>query len=209
MKSSRVLIFGDSIGQGFYDEVNGGWVQRLQREYIAKDIAGESEINIINLSVSGHSSNEVLDRIESEAKSRAKEDVLTILAIGTNDTYERDGARRTDEANFERNITEIIKTAKTFGEVIVVGLNACVDERVQPTAWDRTLAYKNELLRRYEKILESVAKLNNVDFIPLWEITNEAQINVETLPDGIHPNAQGHEIIYNEVKKKLAERIDE
>ena len=25
----RILVFGDSIGQGFYDETNGGWVHGI------------------------------------------------------------------------------------------------------------------------------------------------------------------------------------
>lgn len=203
MKVSRVLIFGDSIGQGFYDEINGGWVQRLQRDYFAEDIAGKSEVNIINLSVSGHSSNELLDRIKFESGSRMKHDMLTVLAIGTNDTYERGGVRRTDETKFEQNIGEILKIAKSFGDVLMLGLAACVDARVQPTAWDQTLVYKNNLLQKYESILESTAKANSIDFIPLWKITNAAQQTEETLPDGIHPNARGHEVIYNEVKNKL------
>lgn len=203
MKVSRVLVFGDSIGQGFYDEINGGWIQRLQRDYFAEDIAGKSDVNIINLSVSGHSSNEVLDRMKFESESRMKRGMLTILAIGTNDTYERSGVRRTDEAKFEQNIGEIIKIAKSFGGVVALGLGACVETRVQPTAWDRTLVYKNELLQKYESILESAAKTDDIDFIPLWKITNAAQQNEETLPDGIHPNMQGHEVIYNEVKSKL------
>ena len=199
----RILVFGDSIGQGFYDEVNGGWVQRLQRDFFKDSIDGKSDVNIINLSVSGHASGDVLKRIQFETEARNRHDILTILAIGTNDSYERDGVRSTKEEVFEKNITEIIKIAQSFGKVIILGIGACVDERVQPTAWDSAVIYRNELLKRYEDILKQVATINDVDFIPLWLKTNEAQQKEETMPDGIHPNAVGHEIIYTEVKKKL------
>ena len=203
MNNLRILVFGDSIGQGFYDEIGGGWVQRLQRDFFKDSIEGKSYINIINLSVSGHTSSDVLKRIQLETEARNRHDVLTILAIGTNDSYERSGVRCTEEDIFEQNIIEIIKIAQSFGKIIILGIGACVDERVQPTAWHSTVVYKNELLKRYEDILENVAKTYNIDFIPLWSKTNEAQQKEEILPDGIHPNAAGHELIYNEVKEKL------
>lgn len=203
MNNLRILIFGDSIGQGFYDEIGGGWVQRLQRDFFRDSIEGKNEVNIINLSVSGHTSHDVLKRVQFETEMRSRHDILTVLAIGTNDSYERSGIRCTEEDIFEQNIIEIIKIAQSFGKMIILGVSACVDDRVQPTAWDSTVIYKNELLRRYEGILEKVAAINNIDFVPLWLKTNKSQQNEETLPDGIHPNAAGHELIYNEVKKKL------
>lgn len=207
MKTMRVLVFGDSIGQGFYDAVNGGWVQQLQRDYFGEDIAGKSEVNIINLSVSGHTSNELLSRINSEVVSRMKEGIgiLTVLAVGVNDSYEKAGVRRTSEDKFRENINRIIQIAQPHGEVLVLGCSACVEERVNPTSWDASLTYSNDRLKSYEDILADCADVNGIPFVPLWQETYNAQKDKEIMPDGIHPNDIGHEIIYNEVKKKLKE----
>lgn len=207
MKSARILIFGDSIGQGFYDDVSGGWAQRLQRDFFADEIAGKSEINVINLSVSGHTSQEVLTRIEPETRARAMYDLVTVIAIGVNDSYERDRVRRTGEHEFEENITKIIATAKSFGAVLVLGCSACVEERVQPTEWDSTLRYSNDLIRKYEGILQKCANKNKVAFVPLWQTMHDAQQLQETMPDGIHPNAAGHEVLYKIIRSELTEVI--
>ncbi|MGB4758759.1 MAG: SGNH/GDSL hydrolase family protein [Candidatus Saccharimonadales bacterium] len=200
----RILIFGDSVGQGFYDEIDGGWVRMLQRDYFADDIAGKSYINVINLSVSGHSSNEVLERLDNESTARQNDDKMTIiLAIGVNDSYEKNGQRRTEESDFTNNVTTIIERAKSYGDVLVLGCSACVDSRVQPTGWNPVLHYSNELLQKYEALLQVCAYKAAVPFVPLWTITNKAQQEQETLPDGIHPNNAEHKVIYETVKENL------
>lgn len=208
VKSARILVFGDSIAQGYNDAENGGWVRLLQRDYVAEDMTGKSCINIINLSVSGHTSQELVTRIESETSTRKNNDkMVIIIAIGTNDSYEKSGIRRTPEADFAQNIDHIIAVAKSFGKVLMIGPVACVDKRVQPTAWDEELHYTNERLQKYSTILCERAEHANVSFLELWDTMYRAQQHEETLPDGLHPNTAGHKVIYNEVKKKLEEMI--
>lgn len=205
----RIFVFGDSIGQGFYDEKNGGWVQRLQRDYIEESIDDKSDVNIINLSVSGHTSNEVLARINFEILNRKRPDgMLTILAIGVNDSYEKGGVKRTAAEEFRQNIVQIIDEVKRLNsELLILGCTPCVDSRVQPTAWDSTLWYRNDELRQYESILEECANEMSIEFLPLWQALNDQMQNQELMPDGIHPNTDGHQIIYSEVSKKLKEMV--
>ena len=204
----RVLVFGDSIGQGFYDDIDCGWVQMLQKEYIAKAIAGEEDVNIINLSVSGHSSQDVLSRIEPEILARKNDEkIIIILAIGVNDSYEKSGHRRTSQTQFRENIGKIINISKKYGEILVLGCSAGVDDRLNPTAWNPDLRYSNDRLKLYEEILRDCAKSADAEFVPLWHIINQAQSLHEVLPDGIHPNNKGHLIIYDQVAPKLRELI--
>jgi lysophospholipase L1-like esterase len=44
-------------------------------------------------------------------------------------------------------------------------------------------------------------------FVPLWQATYDAQMAIETMPDGIHPNAAGHEVIYNKMKKIMEKML--
>jgi lysophospholipase L1-like esterase len=162
----------------------------------------------MNLSVSGHSSQEVLARIEAEILARKNsEAILTILAIGVNDSYEKNGQRRTAEPKFTQNVDKILKIAQEHGRVLIVGCSACVNARVQPTAWDPALQYSNDRLREYEHLLEDCAKRSGSEFVPLWKATNEAQSSQETLPDGIHPNNAGHKVIHGLIAPKLEELL--
>lgn len=204
----RILVFGDSIGQGYYDAENGGWVRLLQGDFLSNctDNPDSHEINIVNLSVDGHTSQEVLQRIEFEASVRKNsEDMLIILAIGANDSYEKRGVRRTGEDDFSSNITKIIHAAQQFGQVMIVGLSACDESRTTPCGWDANLYYTNDRIRTYDGVLQQKAREFDLPFVPLWQVTHDAQQTTDIMPDGIHPNSKGHEIIYNEVKKKLNE----
>jgi len=200
----RVLIFGDSIGQGFYDDIDGGWAQILQKSYFSEKIAGKSDVNILNLSISGDTSTKVLARLEQEIASRDNgEDLVIILAIGVNDSYEKNGKRCTSEEEFEQNILKLIKLVKQHGRILVIGCTSCVESRVQPTAWNDTLYYSNKLLEAYEQILSESVKKEGEKFLPLWKASYEKQQIEETMPDGLHPNNIGHKLIAELVRPEL------
>ncbi|MBP9667690.1 hypothetical protein KBD87_02700 [Candidatus Saccharibacteria bacterium] len=204
----KILVFGDSIGQGYYDEKDGGWVRLLQRDFFNEYYAGKREVHIINLSVSGHTSQEVVERIEQETKARCKDEkILTVIAIGINDSFQREGARRTSMTDFTHNIKRIIEIAKSFGDVVVCGLTSCVDDRVGPTGWDAGLVYTNAWIKEYDAVIKREAEDAGVLFVPLWQATYDAQMAIETMPDGIHPNAAGHEVIYNKMKKIMEKML--
>ncbi len=82
----RVLVFGDSITQGFWD-MEGGWVSRIRKHYDQQMIydADNDLPSIFNLGVSADSSDDVLVRFENETKVRATEEIAFIIAIGVND----------------------------------------------------------------------------------------------------------------------------
>lgn len=62
----RVLVFGDSITQGFWD-LDGGWVARLRRTYDKQMIEGVNDDppSLFNLGVSGDSSDDIVTRFDS------------------------------------------------------------------------------------------------------------------------------------------------
>ena len=88
------------------------------RDFFRRFFETGEEINIINLSVSGHSSQEVAKRLNSEAEVRNNgEEMLSIIAVGTNDSYKKDDSRKTDEVTFTANMKNSIKQAKSHGKV--------------------------------------------------------------------------------------------
>src|SRR5688500_14737658 len=113
----RVLVFGDSITQGFYD-THGGWVQRLANEYHSKTLQsmldGEDlDRQIFNLGVSGDTSHEVLKRIENEIQVRQWRDdpMVTVIAAGINDARHEGTSVVMDVYEFQQTYDKIIDKA--------------------------------------------------------------------------------------------------
>src|SRR5215472_15475191 len=109
-----ILVFGDSIVMGLWDE-RGGWVERLWQ--------GRSRI-VYNLGVDGETSEDVKARFNDEAKARdANKNSIIVFAVGVNDSSRIDRANRVKLANYIRNMEEMIDQAKSFTDrIICVGL---------------------------------------------------------------------------------------
>ncbi len=65
---------------------------------------------------------------------------------------------------------------------------------MNPIPWVEGCAYKNEYVKEYEQIMWSVASLNHVHFIPLFDQFLKG--SKKLLKDGVHPNNKGHQAIY-------------
>jgi len=63
----KVLIFGDSITQGFWD-IEGGWAARLRKTYDQKAVDSDDydQPTIFNLGVSGNSNGDVIKPLKKE-----------------------------------------------------------------------------------------------------------------------------------------------
>ena|ERR1035437_8856757 len=107
----RVLIFGDSITQGFWD-TSGGWVNRLRNHYdevqvqdLDKDIP-----TIFNLSIDGDTSQNILNRIKFETQARIWQENLptVIVQIGINDSSAIGSAPSVEIEDYRTNLVAII-----------------------------------------------------------------------------------------------------
>ena len=81
--SQTIFVFGDSIGKGVGDTQECGWAHRLDKYFRNK----EHDISLYNLSISGDTSADVLQRFEAEMsfRERVKEETVIVFAVGTND----------------------------------------------------------------------------------------------------------------------------
>ena len=88
----RVLIFGDSITQGFWD-TDGGWVQRIRKAYDEETIKADYELpTIFNMGISGDSSGDIVEQFEAETKARYNDDGIGfVFAVGVNDLRIKSG----------------------------------------------------------------------------------------------------------------------
>jgi len=203
----QLLIFGNSITYGSWDK-EGGWVQRLRNFVDEKNTSNPTYYCLIyNLGVPGDTVEEILERFESETKSRLdeNEELILIFQVGLNDSVylnDEDEQRFLVEV-FQDNIKTLIKISKRFAKkIIFLGLTPVEDKKVDPIPWDKNKSYKNELIKDFNAKLKETCNKREVGFIDIYEKFIEN--NYESLlDDGVHPNTEGHKRIFEIVKEYL------
>ena len=128
-----ICVFGDSTAWGAWALEQGGWVNRLWL-YLGGKTKGDPEI--YNLSISGGTSQTILDRFEVEASIRAAD--ILIFQSGGNDSYlqGKDGRNQIPIEQFKNNIEEIIKKGKKItSRIIFIGFKNVEDSSIMPVSW--------------------------------------------------------------------------
>lgn len=175
-----VVVLGDSLAAGFGLEGAQAFPALVQQKI------QEAQLNfeVINAGVSGDTSAGGLRRIDWLLKR--KMDVL-ILELGGND-----GLRGLPVEAMERNLQTIIdRTRAKYPQVqiIIAGMQ-------MPTN------FGTEYARAFRSAFPSLAQKNKAVLIPflLEGVGGDPQLN---LPDRIHPTAEGHKIVAENVWKIL------
>lgn len=202
---AEIFVFGDSICAGAID-TKGGWVIRLQKYLVENDMLDYSTY-LYNLGVDTHTSEDILARFEAETDSRLsrkQERKAFIFAFGINDScFFKDGHVLVEKDVFEKNIRKIIAAQRKFGGyVFFVGLTPVYEKKTNPLPYSTTgKIFTNKRILEYNSILKSVCKEEGVLFVDLPKrLFDEAP---SLVPDGIHPNNEAHEMIFEAVKNKL------
>lgn len=213
----RILCFGDSITQGFHDTELGGWTNRLSANAMQKEIESGYEYNreVINLGISGDTTADVLKRVKAEIAARVLKfppssndhDVL-LLAVGVNDSIFNMENRENEVTpeTMRSNLEEIEQQTKALvSKLVIVGIAPVIEERVQPMPWAPTIGYANDEIVRYDTVLQQFASERGHIFVHMGDVFGQ---DIEAcVPDGVHPNAEGHRRIYERVKTEL-EKVD-
>ena len=199
---SKILVFGDSITWGASDSERGGWVERL-KIYIGNNC----DDGVYNLGVSGEKTPDLLERFESETKARIKEDeeTIVIFAIGINDSYfvHSKNDFMTPIERFKENIEKLINFARKLSpKIIFVGLTPVDESKTTPIPWNTDKSYKNESIKKYDEVINSVCKNKNIPFVEIFDDLIKSD-HRNLLEDGLHPNSQGHKKIFEIVKDYL------
>lgn len=167
---TQILFLGDSLseGQGLDEELS--FPRLVERNLKSKKF----NVAVINGGVSGSTSASGVTRLKWHLKKKI--DVL-VLELGAND-----GLRGLKLEETQKNLIEIIKHAKEKKvKVLLLGL-------LMPPN------YGKKYVDDFEKMYSTIAKSEKIPFLPfvLNDVAGKSELN---LPDGIHPNAKGHEIV--------------
>lgn len=205
----KVLVFGDSITQGFWDVAMGGWVARIRKHYDQKEQStGRERPTIFNLGVSAHASDNLLDRIENETKARMnKEPIVIVIAIGVNDARIKTDGNYMEVNQYKDNLASLLKMARKYSDqVMFVGLTPCVDDLTHPVTWGSTV-YDNSRIKEFDSALFEFCEANNVPIVEMYDAFSKEQAKRDLLPDGLHPNDDGHQFMADLILPKLEELV--
>lgn len=200
---TQILVFGDSIVYGAWDK-EGGWVARL-RKFLDERTLSNTDIYylIYNLGIDGDTTESLLKRFEQETTPRLlEEETIFIFSLGINDScfVKSKNVINTPIEKFNGNLQKLIKLArKSASKIVFVGLTPIDETKTTPIPWDTNRSYKNEPIKKYNDIIKKVCKENKILFIEVFE----KLINLDyknCLEDGVHPNSEGHEKIFEIVK---------
>lgn len=200
MKDANILIFGDSIIYGAYDEELGGFVNRLKLE-LERDY--KNYYNVYNLGVPGSNTNDLLNRFENECKARLDDTLKTIVIffIGINDSSYKDGVQNIKIDNYKSNISMLINKAKMFSnKIMFLGLTNVDESKTTPVNWDNNLYYYNDSIKGYDDVLKETCEKENALYLDLSDVVTKSGLS-----DGLHPNANGHKKIEEKILEKLKE----
>ena len=204
----NILIFGSSITWGAWDK-EGGWAQRLKS--FADKKALSTNFNyytaVYCLGVSGDTTTDLLERFDTEVNARADEheDLLIIIETGINDSQLilAENRHAVSPEEYKKNLAKLVEKSKHYNaKLIFLGLTP-VDERVDPIPWAPESSYRIEFVKKYDEILKSVSRENNIPYIELMSRFSKSNYP-NLLTDGAHPSTEGHKIIYEEVRKNLS-----
>lgn len=191
---SVICIFGDSTAWGAWDLEKGGWVNRLWLDCAKND----RETDIYNLSISGGTTETILARFELESKIR-EADVIVFQTGGNDAAYDKDtGEHLVSPENFEINLEKIIQKSKALtSKFAFIGFKNCDESKTMPVSWCN-LYYTNKYIKEYNDIMKKVCDRNGIKFIDIFGLLSNSEFE-----DGLHPNASGHQKIFEAVKEPI------
>ncbi len=171
-----ILFFGDSLTAGYGTSTELAFPALVE----ARLKKSGKECKVINAGLSGETSAGGLSRIDWILRQPID---IFVLELGAND-----GLRGLPIEETKKNLQQIIDKVKAKNpevKIVIAGM------MVPP---NMGAEYSTD----FQKIFPAIAKKNNATLIPFL-LKDVAGIEKLNLPDGIHPNAEGHKIVASNV----------
>ncbi len=208
----RIVGFGDST-TATRASVKQVYCRRLAEILPARGM----QVEVINAGIGGNTTDQARGRFEKDVLARKPH--VVIIQFGLNDSavnvFDGKTEPRVDRARYDANLRHFAKTLKDRGiRVILMTPNSRrwtpgMKERYGKPPYDPgRLQGFNVLLDTYAETVRQVARTDGVPLIDVYAIFESrdepaGRLVASLLPDGIHPNDEGHRIIAD----LLAERI--
>lgn len=197
---NKLLVFGDSMAYGKWDP-EGGWVQRLRKFIDEKyNINKTGAVLVYNLGIPSELAINMVNRVQSELDARVsgpEDEATVIFSTGLNDSCpnNRFSEKQTPEVDFKQAMSKMIEMALSKQcKVFVLGLTPSNPAR------SKGLLFTNEEIKRYDQFISEVCNEKKVEKIAIFDELMK-QNYPDLLVDSVHPNATGHQMIFEIVSK--------
>lgn len=184
----KIAFLGDSI-----TEAGAG-----PQGYVTLVIRGLEAVGVkaaaVPAGISGHKSNQMLERLESDVLSK-KPDWMT-LSCGVNDVWH--GANGIPLDQYKTNITKIVDTCQAAGVKVMILTSTMIGED-QPNENNQKLAGYNDFLRALTKEKKCLLADLNADMQAAVRAAGSKE-NILTT-DGVHMNPAGNKLMAEGVLK--------
>jgi lysophospholipase L1-like esterase len=186
----KIAFMGDSITEA------GAGPKGYVRLVISGLEANGVKATAIPAGISGHKSNQMLERLERDVLSK-KPDWMT-LSCGVNDVWH--GANGVPLDQYKVNITKIVEQCQASGVKVMILTSTMIGED-QPNANNQKLVAYNEFLRTLAKEKNCLLADLNADMQAAIEKAGiETKGNILT-SDGVHMNRAGNQMMATGVLK--------
>jgi acyl-CoA thioesterase-1 len=173
-----VVCLGDSLTEGYGLSPEQAWPNLVERSLRERGQA----VRMVNAGISGSTSASAASRLRWQLRTRPE---IVVIALGGND-----GLRGVEVSATRANLAAAIELAQRSGaRVLLAGM------KLPPN-------YGPEYTAAFEALYPQLAAKYGVALLPflLEGVAADPSLN---LPDGIHPNARGTEIVARNVLAAL------
>jgi acyl-CoA thioesterase-1 len=175
-----ILFYGDSLTAGYGLSMEDAYPAVIEEKLNKKG----KPTKVVNAGLSGETTAGGLNRLDWVLRQPVD---IFVLELGGND-----GLRGLPLDQTKKNLQAIIDKVKTKypkAKIVIAGM--LVPPNMGP---DYTASFR--------KIFPELAKKNNATLIPflLQDVAGNDKLNI---PDGIHPNVEGHKIVADNVLKVI------
>ena len=176
-KEKIIVFFGNSLSAGYGLDPSQGFVGLFEKRIDSL----EYDYKVINAGLSGETTAGGNNRVDW-ILDRQKVDIF-VLELGGNDML-----RGVDFEQSYENLQSIITKVKTkypSAKIVLAGMLAPPN-------------LGNQYTTGFKEMYPQLAKINDTKLIPflLDGVAGDATLN---LPDGIHPNVEGHQIVLENI----------
>lgn len=168
------LFVGDSLTAGYGVDADDAWPMLVEAEWEKRGLPWRAR----NAAVSGSTTAGALEAVTWALTPDVK---LVFVCIGGND-----GLRGTPLRETRKNLSALLSALKKEGRTVVLA-----GMRIPPN-------YGKDYAEGFAALFPSLAKEHGVAFMPFL-LDGVAAVPGLNLPDGIHPNEEGH--------KKVAQAV--
>lgn len=183
-QTKRIVALGDSLTAGYGLQSGEDFASKLQASLIKEGL----DVKIDNAGVSGDTTAGGLSRLDWAIEGDQKPD-LVLIALGANDML-----RGIDPAVTKKNLSAILdKLQKKNIPAFLIGMRS-------PTNMGPFFRGK------FDKVYGELKKEYDVPLYPFFldGVAMKADLN---LPDGLHPNAKGVDIIVEKITPSIAKAL--